>query len=187
MNTSKAVSASVLLSALAAAGSVQAENSSDTLVVYFSASGNTEKVANLIASELKADTFALKPVEPYSAADLDYRNPESRSSREHADPSILPAYTGEVSEWGSYKKVYIGYPIWWGVAPNIVYGFVSKHDFSGKTVVTFSTSGSTGHGESGTELAKKAASGVWKSGADFKAGAQAEEIKGWVKSVAYDK
>jgi flavodoxin len=184
MNIFKAASTSVLLSALAAGGSVHAENSSDTLVVYFSASGNTEKVASVIAAELKADTFALKPVEPYSAEDLDYRNPESRSSREHADPSILPAYTGDVSGWGAYKKVYIGYPIWWGVAPNIVYGFVSKHDFNGKTVVTFSTSGSTGHGESGTDLAKKAAAGNWKSGADFKAGAKSEEIKDWVKSVA---
>ncbi len=173
MNISKLALA---LLAVGAAGSSFAGTSSDTLVVYFSASGNTQKVAEVIAQDRRADIFELKPAVQYSQEDLDYRNPKSRSSKEHEDPSIIPEYVGDVSDWGSYKTVYIGYPIWWGLAPNIVYGFVSKHDFAGKTVIPFSTSHSSGHGESGADLARKAGAGDWNSGVGFNSQPLAAEI-----------
>ncbi len=153
----------------------------DTLVVYFSASGRTETAASVIAGELKADTFAINPAVPYSVKDLDYRDPESRSSREHQDPSLRPEYSGEVAGWDRYGTVYIGYPIWWGEAPNIVYTFVEKHDFTGKTVITFSTSGSSGHGASGDHLAEKAGSGNWKPGRRFSSNVNTSEIRKWLK------
>ena len=153
----------------------------DTLVVYFSASGRTETAAMTIAGELKAATFAINPTIPYSVKDLDYRNPESRSSREHRDSALRPDYSGEVAEWDKYETVYIGYPIWWGEAPNIVYTFVEKHDFAGKTVITFSTSGSSEHGASGDHLAEKAGAGNWKTGKRFSSTVNTSEIRRWIK------
>lgn len=92
-----------------------------TLVVYFSATGNTRRAANVIARESKGDIWEIKPEKPYSEADLDYLDDNSRSVKEHDDPSIRPAISGDVPAWDSYNTVYLGYPIWWGEAPNIMY------------------------------------------------------------------
>ncbi|MEE3421559.1 MAG: flavodoxin [Succinimonas sp.] len=181
MNTLRKILAAGLLSGLSLGGSAALAAETDTLVVYFSATGRTEVAAEAIAAELKADTFALNPAVPYSVKDLDYRDPESRSSKEHQDPSIKPEYTGDVADWNKYGTVYIGYPIWWGEAPNIVYTFAEKHDFSGKTVITFSTSGSSGHGQSSEHLAAKAGAGSWKPGKGFSSSVNTAEVKKWAR------
>lgn len=103
-----------------------------TAVVYFSATGNTAKVANTIAASTGGTLFEIKPDQPYTEEDLDYSNSSSRTSQEHADGALRPAYVGDIENWDSYDTIYIGYPIWWGKAPNIVYTFVENHDFQAK-------------------------------------------------------
>ena len=163
MNTLRKILAAGLLSGLSLGGSAALAAETDTLVVYFSATGRTEVAAEAIAAELKADTFALNPAVPYSVKDLDYRDPESRSSKEHQDPSIKPEYTGDVADWNKYGTVYIGYPIWWGEAPNIVYTFAEKHDFCSE------------------HLAAKAGAGSWKPGKGFSSSVNTAEVKKWAR------
>lgn len=98
----------------------------------FSATGNTAKVANTIAASTGGTLFEIKPDQPYTEEDLDYSNSSSRTSQEHADGALRPAYVGDIENWDSYDTIYIGYPIWWGKAPNIVYTFVENHDFQAK-------------------------------------------------------
>lgn len=122
-----------------------------TLVVYYSASGNTERVAKDIAEAAGADLFEIVPTEVYTSDDLDWTNPDSRVSREHDDESLrdVPLTTTEVPDWDSYDTVFIGYPIWWGIAAWPVDTFVKNNDFTGKTVIPFATSSSSGMGQSG--------------------------------------
>ncbi len=183
INSALRSAAACALLAASSFAPASAEPSSDVLVVYFSATGTTQKAAEAVATELKADLFAIEPVQPYTAADLDYRDPESRSSKEHADPSVRPEYKGDPAGWDQYHTVLIGYPIWWGLAPNVVYGFVEKHDFSGKTVGTFSTSATSGHGGSGTDLAAKAGKGDWKYHQGFKVGDPEDAPVSWARSL----
>ena len=116
INSALRSAAACALLAASSFAPASAEPSSDVLVVYFSATGTTQKAAEAVATELKADLFAIEPVQPYTAADLDYRDPESRSSKEHADPSVRPEYKGDPAGWDQYHTVLIGYPIWWGLA-----------------------------------------------------------------------
>lgn len=153
-----------------------------TAVVYFSATGNTAKVANTIAASTGGTLFEIKPDQPYTEEDLDYSNSSSRTSQEHADGALRPAYVGDIENWDSYDTIYIGYPIWWGKAPNIVYTFVENHDFSGKKVIPFCTSGSSSIGTSGEELAKAAKTGDWKEGKRFSSGVSQVDVATWVKS-----
>ena len=129
-----------------------------TLVVYYSASGNTERVAKDIAEAAGADLFEIVPTEVYTSDDLDWTNPDSRVSREHDDESLrdVPLTTTEVPDWDSYDTVFIGYPIWWGIAAWPVDTFVKNNDFTGKTVIPFATSSSSGMGQSGSLLADMA-------------------------------
>ena len=117
-----------------------------TLVVYYSASGNTERVAKDIAEAAGADLFEIVPTEVYTSEDLNWTNSDSRVSREHDDESLrdVPLTTTEVPDWGSYDTVFIGYPIWWGIAAWPVDTFVKSNDFTGKTVIPFATSSSSG-------------------------------------------
>lgn len=156
-----------------------------TLVVYYSASGNTEEVANYIAEASDADTFEIQPTEPYSDEDLDWTNEDSRVSYEHDNPDArtVELETTDVPDWESYDTVYIGYPIWWGIAAWPVDGFVKSNDFTGKTVVPFCTSASSGLGESGELLEKMAGTGDWLSGERFRSGASEEDVKAWVQSL----
>lgn len=153
------------------------------LVVYFSATGNTEKVANTIAEHLKADTFAITPVHSYSAEDLDYNNSESRVSQEReADTEIeLTQITPE--NFDSYSTIFIGYPIWWGNAAWPINSFVSENDFSGKTVIPFCTSGGSPLGNSGENLAGLADSGTWLEGNRFSASASQAQITNWIDGL----
>ncbi|MCI7321305.1 MAG: flavodoxin, partial [Clostridiales bacterium] len=157
------VSALMLLS-LAACGSkttapetttAPAASGGKTLVVYFSATGNTKAAAEAIAAATDGDLLELEPAEPYTSADLDYNNADSRVSREHDDETLrdVALKTTTVANWADYDTVYIGYPIWWGIAAWPVDTFVKANDFTGKTVIPFCTSGSSDIGESGAQLA----------------------------------
>lgn len=156
-----------------------------TLVVYYSASGNTGSVAGYIAAELNADTFEITPVEPYTSEDLNWTDDNSRVSREHNDVSLrsveLTAET--VEHWEDYDTVLIGYPIWWGIAAWPVDGFVSANDFTGKTVIPFCTSASSGMGESGELLAELAGTGDWQEGQRFRSGASEADVTDWVGTL----
>ena len=156
-----------------------------TLVVYYSASGNTERVAKDIAEAAGADLFEIVPTEVYTSDDLDWTNPDSRVSREHDDESLrdVPLTTTEVSDWDSYDTVFIGYPIWWGIAAWPVDTFVKNNDFTGKTVIPFATSSSSGMGQSGTLLSEMAGTGDWQDGQRFSSGASQSDVADWVSGL----
>lgn len=153
-----------------------------TLVVYYSASGNTERVAKDIAEAAGADLFEIVPTEVYTSDDLDWTNPDSRVSREHDDESLrdVPLTTTEVPDWDSYDTVFIGYPIWWGIAAWPVDTFVKNNDFTGKTVIPFATSSSSGIGQSGSLLADMAGTGEWQEGQRFSSGVSSDDVQSWV-------
>ena len=156
-----------------------------TLVVYYSASGNTERVANDIAEAAGADLFEIVPTEVYTSDDLDWTNPDSRVSREHDDESLrdVPLTTTEVPDWDSYDTVFIGYPIWWGIAAWPVDTFVKNNDFNGKTVIPFATSSSSGMGQSGSLLADMAGTGDWQEGQRFSSGVSSDDVQSWVNGL----
>ena len=156
-----------------------------TLVVYYSASGNTERVAKDIAEAAGADLFEIVPTEVYTSDDLDWTNPDSRVSREHDDESLrdVPLTTTEVSDWDSYDTVFIGYPIWWGIAAWPVDTFVKNNDFTGKTVIPFATSSSSGMGQSGSLLADMAGTGEWQEGQRFSSGVSSDDVQSWVNGL----
>ena len=156
-----------------------------TLVVYYSASGNTERVAKDIAEAAGADLFEIVPTEVYTNDDLDWTNPDSRVSREHDDESLrdVPLTTTEVADWDSYDTVFIGYPIWWGIAAWPVDTFVKNNDFTGKTVIPFATSSSSGMGQSGSLLADMAGTGEWQEGQRFSSGVSSDDVQSWVNGL----
>ena len=156
-----------------------------TLVVYYSASGNTERVAKNIAEAAGADLFEIVPAELYTSDDLNWTNPDSRVSREHDDESLrdVPLTTTEVSDWDSYDTVFIGYPIWWGIAAWPVDTFVKNNDFTGKTVIPFATSSSSGMGQSGSLLADMAGTGDWQEGQRFSSGVSGDDVQSWVNGL----
>lgn len=156
-----------------------------TLVVYYSASGNTERVGKDIAEAAGADLFEIVPTEVYTNDDLDWTNPDSRVSREHDDESLrdVPLTTTEVPDWNSYDTVFIGYPIWWGIAAWPVDTFVKNNDFTGKTVIPFATSSSSGMGQSGSLLADMAGTGEWQEGQRFSSGVSGDDVQSWVNGL----
>ena len=156
-----------------------------TLVVYYSASGNTERVAKDIAEAAGADLFEIVPTEVYTNDDLDWTNPDSRVSREHDDESLrdVPLTTTEVPDWNSYDTVFIGYPIWWGIAAWPVDTFAKNNDFTGKTVIPFATSSSSGMGQSGSLLADMAGTGEWQEGQRFSSGVSSDDVQSWVSGL----
>lgn len=156
-----------------------------TLVVYYSASGNTRRVAEAIAQAANADIFEIVPTEVYTSDDLNWTNPNSRVSREHDDESLrdVPLTTTEVPDWDSYDTVLLGYPIWWGIAAWPVNNFVKANDFTGKTVIPFATSSSSGMGQSGSLLAEMANGGDWQQGQRFSSGASEADVQAWVNGL----
>ena len=156
-----------------------------TLVVYYSATGNTENVANYIATATDGDLFELEPAEPYSDADLNWTDDNSRVVREHDDESLrdIELVADTVENWDSYDTVFIGYPIWWGIAAWPVNGFIEANDFTGKTVIPFCTSSSSGLGESDELLAEMAGTGDWQEGQRFRSGASKSDVAAWVESL----
>lgn len=156
-----------------------------TLVVYYSATGNTENVANYIAIATDGDLFKLEPVEPYSDADLNWTDDNSRVVREHDNPDErdVALVKSTVENWDEYDTIFIGYPIWWGIAAWPVDGFIEANDFTGKTVIPFATSSSSGLGESGKLLAQKAGTGDWQEGRRFRSGVSESDVTDWVESL----
>ena len=156
-----------------------------TLVVYYSASGNTENVSNVIAKTLGADLFELEPVEPYSNDDLNWTNDDSRVTREHEneDERDVELVSATVDNWSEYDTVFIGYPIWWGITAWPVDEFIETNDFTGKTVIPFATSASSGMGQSGELLAEMAGTGDWQEGQRFRSGASEDDIVAWVEGL----
>ena len=134
------------------------------LVAYFSASGTTKKAAERLAMATGADLFEIKPQIPYSSTDLNWTNKKSRSSVEMNDPTTRPEIAERVSNMADYDTVFIGFPIWWYVAPRIIHTFVESYDFSGKTLVPFATSGGSGMGRTVDELRKLCPNANWKAG-----------------------
>lgn len=157
-----------------------------TLVVYYSATGSTRSVAEYIASAADADIFEIVPAEPYSSADLNWTDSGSRVVREHDDESLrnVPLASTTVTNWSDYDTVFIGYPIWWGIAAWPTNSFVAANDFNGKTVIPFCTSSSSGIGSSGTLLEQSANGGNWLAGERFSSYASESEAAAWVDSLA---
>lgn len=156
-----------------------------TLVVYYSASGNTKDVAEKIAKITEADLFEIEPVEPYTDDDLDWTDDDSRVSREHDDESLrdVELVSTTVDNWDSYDTVYIGYPIWWGIAAWPVDNFVKENDFTEKTVIPFCTAATSGIGDSSNLLEEMTGTGDWKEGERFHGGASESDISSWIDSL----
>lgn len=153
------------------------------LVAYFSATHTTQGVAEKLAQGLNADLYEIVPAEPYTSADLNYSDNNSRSTQEMNDPAVRPAISGSVENIDQYDVIFLGYPIWWGDAPRIMSTFVESYDFSGKTIVTFCTSGSSGIGSSASNLEKLAGSGTWLDGHRFSGSDSQETILNWANGL----
>ena len=164
----------------------EVEAGGNTLVVYFSATGNTEQAATYIADITGSDLFELEPADPYTDEDLNYNNEDSRVSQEYADESLrdVELVADTVENWDSYDTVFIGYPIWWGIAAWPTDGFVEANDFTGKTVIPFCTSSSSGLGESGELLAELAGTGDWQEGMRFRSSVSEGDVQEWLDSLS---
>lgn len=157
------------------------------LVVYFSATGNTKEAAGYIASVTGGDLFELVPTEPYSSEDLDWRDENSRVvyKHDHPDERKVALTATTIDSFNEYDTVFIGYPIWWGIAAWPVDGFIEANDFTGKTVIPFCTSASSGLGESAKLLKEAAGTGNWLEGRRFSSGATETEVDEWIKALGY--
>lgn len=160
----------------------QAEEKSDILVVYFSATGTTETIANYAAAALSADIYEIEAEVPYTAADLAYYT-GCRADKEQSDPTARPAILGNVDNMSQYKTILLGYPIWHGQAPKIIYTFLESYDLSGKTIIPFCTSHSSGIGSSATNLYSLAPNSQWDSGRRFANGTSEAQIVSWLQGL----
>lgn len=154
-----------------------------TLVVYFSATGTTKKIAEKIASITDADIYEIVPTEIYSSEDLDYGDSNSRSSVEMNDPNARPEIGSETISLEGYSTIYLGYPIWWGEAPRIMSTFVESYDFSGITIIPFCTSGSSDIGKSKDNLASQAGKGTWLSGKRIDGNVSESDLMKWIETL----
>lgn len=161
------------------------EKGGKTLVVYFSATGSTKRVAEIIAKQLGADIFEIEPENPYTDDDLNYRNGSSRVSLEHEDEAkrVVALKKDTPDNWQDYDTVFVGYPVWWGISAWPTDSFVQKNSFEGKTVVPFCTSASSPLGDSASLLSKKADGGNWQEGKRFSSGAGESEISAWLEEI----
>ena len=172
--------------AAGAGSSASTSASGSTLVVYYSAQGHTEAVAQTIADELGADLFEITPTEPYSDDDLNWTDDNSRVSREHEDESLRDVELTQVTPdgWDGYDTVLVGYPIWWGIAAWPINNFITGNNWDGKTVIPFCTSASSGIGQSGDLLADAAGSGDWQDGQRFSQNADEDEARSWAANLS---
>ena len=158
--------------------------SQKSLVVYFSCSGVPKKTAELLSDVAGADLFEIRPEVPYTKADLDWMDKKSRSTVEMNDPSPRPAIADKVEHMEQYDTVYVGFPIWWYVAPTIINTFLESYDFSGKTVIPFATSGGSGMGKTEAVLHVLCPDSVnWKSGKMLN-GYDRAQMEAWVRTLA---
>ena len=159
--------------------------SGKTLVVYYSATGNTKAVAEMIVEETNGDLFEIQPQDPYSDEDLNWTDENSRVTREYEnkDERNVELVSTTVDNWEDYDTVFVGYPIWWGIAAWPVNTFVENNDFDSKTVIPFCTSSSSGLGQSGELLAQAAGSGDWQEGQRFQSRTSASEVQEWLNEL----
>lgn len=157
---------------------------SKVLVAYFSASGVTAKVAREIAKVEGADLFEIRPETPYTAADLDWRDKQSRSTLEMSDPDCRPPVSGKVEDMERYAVVFVGFPVWWGREPSVVDTFLDAYDFTGKTVVPFCTSGGSGIGKTAERIASIVGSGAKVEAGERLGGEISEaDLKLWTEGL----
>ena len=163
----------------------EGSESDNILIVYYSATGNTEEAANYIADITGGDTFELEPVDAYTDEDLDWTEDGSRVNQEHEDESLrdIDLVADTVENWDDYDTVFIGYPIWWGIVAWPVDGFIEANDFTGKTVIPFCTSSSSGIGESGELLTELAGTGDWQEGQRFSSGVSEADVQEWIDGL----
>lgn len=159
---------------------------SRVLVAYFSCTGTTEKIAGYIAGELGAESWRITPETPYTSADLNYSDSSTRATMEQNDPSARPAISGTPENLADYEVIFLGYPIWWGQAPKVLYTFVESCALSGKTVVPFCTSGSSGLGSSAENLSQSAPDAVWLEGRRFSGSDSRETVAAWVRGLGLE-
>ena len=162
---------------------VNAFAESDTLVIYFSCTGTTRGVAEKLANVTGADLYEIILAVPYTEEDLNYNDRFTRATSEQDHPETRPEIGGEAVDLTGYSTIYIGYPIWWGEEPRILCTFVESHDFTGMTVIPFCTSGGSGIGRSGDDLAKLAGTGTWLKGARHSGGISEDELLAWVNGL----
>lgn len=171
---------SVLIVVCAIFSNAKADETNDKiLVAYFSATGNTKSVAEKLASAINADLFEIVPEQVYTSEDLNWRNSQSRSSIEMGDRASRPAIASKIDNISQYKIVFVGSPIWWGREPSIMDTFVESYDFSGKMIIPFVTSGSSGIGDYGANLQSLAPNAKVLTGKRFPTDVSAEELKNW--------
>lgn len=192
-NSASSVSSSSVAASSEAASSAAASSEATstvtttgkTLVVYFSATGTTQGVAQTIADTVGADLFEVVPSDSYTSDDLNWPNNDSRISREHNDEGLraVALESTDVDGWDDYDTVFIGYPIWWGIAAWPMSSFVAVNDFTGKTVIPFCTSTSSGIGQSGELLAELADAGTWLDGQRFSRSSSEADIASWVNGL----
>lgn len=160
--------------------------SGGTLIAYFSCTGTTKAAAEQLAALIDADLYEIVPEKTYTSDDLDY-NSDCRANREQNDPDARPAISGEIPDLSEYDTILLGYPIWWGQAPKIVYTFLESYDFSGKTITPFCTSASSGIGGSLAALQALAPDANWLDGRRFAGGDDASDLKAWVDGLDFTK
>ena len=156
----------------------------NTLVAYFSATGTTARAARELAGAINADLFGIVPEKPYTSADLNWNDKNSRSSREMADEKCRPAVAGDGPDMSAYDTVFVGFPIWWYVEPRIIDTFLEAHDFSGKTVVPFATSGGSGLGKAPQRMATLAPGSTVTEGRLLNGRLDADDLRAWAEGLA---
>lgn len=160
-----------------------ASDASQSIVVYFSGTGNTKQVAETMAAALGTKTLEIVPEEPYTEADLNYNDDDCRANREMQDDHARPGIDGDLSEVSEYETIYLGYPIWWGTAPRIIQTFMESYDLSGKTVYTFCTSGGSSIDQSVSDLKDAYREVNIADGHRFSRNDTQETIQAWLDSV----
>ncbi|MDR2499528.1 MAG: aldo/keto reductase, partial [Treponema sp.] len=179
-----ALSCALTVCAQSGTGNTQSggKGADKVLVVYFSCTGTTKTIAGYIAGKTGGTLYGIVPETPYTSADLNYNNSGSRANREQNNPSARPAIKGRVENMARYDVIFIGYPIWWGKAPKIIFTFLESYNLSGKTIVPFCTSGSSGKGSSDTDLHSLIPAAHWKDGRRFSAGAR-NDVNAWIDTL----
>ena len=154
------------------------------LVAYFSASGVTAKLAETLSEAIGADLYAIEPEVPYTKADLNWMNQNSRSSVEMKDPASRPAIAGKCDNMDEYNTIFVGFPIWWYVAPTIINTFLESYDFAGKTIIPFATSGGSGMGKTNEKLQPSCPGAKLVEGKVWKKNAKADELAAWAEDLS---
>ena len=165
------------------AAEAQQTTEGGVLVAYFSATGTTKGVAEKLASAVGGDLYEIVPAEPYSDADLNWNDRESRSTREQNDKSVRPGIASKTLDLGGYTTIYVGFPIWWGEEPRILDTFVESYDFSGKTMIPFCTSSSSGIGSSGRNMEQLTSGATWLDGRRFGGSVSVDELRAWTDGL----